>query len=1085
MSEISYDGYPELIARLDAARRSCARTYIAENILKFITVFCGSLLMLTLIAALGTLSPWIRWTALLLLAALLLGGAILFIFKPLFRQWTDEEIAVRVESRFPHVENALINSIQLANDPMATQHAFVARLVSRTERDTRGIRFADAIERRGLLRFGLAAGAVVVGLTVYAVFWGDVFGRALQQIARPDARLREVGSASILDLKPGSTVVVAGDPVQVIVQYQTLRDAELDASITCRPTDASAITREMKPLESDKFTFTFPEVRAPFDYHVTVGGTESDSFHISVTERPAVTRIDLSCQFPAYSGLQPQVENDSLGDIKALTGARATLRVTASKPIKSGSIDGYGYNPSLHVDKENPRLLTGELTVTQSGSYTIRLLDREGNENRSPAIHRITALPDQPPTVRLVLPGKDITAEPGDKINIAFQAADDYRIVSAEFIVRRQHSSDPTAPAAAWNQFTDPRNAQGTHPLFLDPKEYKPGDVLEYYVRVADNCPVPGAAAGQAAQTPTFLIKVLDKAKLAEEKIQNLQDWAERLRKVLDQELAVRASAAALDREDDPGRLAAAADPLAQTQAAARTDTLKIIGDIQPNETDTRRVKEVLTALAHNEMANAVRHAETMKAAPALDEKKKDLAAFEKNVDAAIAVLRKILDILPKMEEQAKKQADEDKGVDLSNDAKEKLKDLERGLKDFIEEQKKVIDATQELAQKNVDDFTKEDDKKLKDLAATEDKWSQFLLEKHTDLSKLPEQDLANSTLLKDLIEVQSEVQMAKDALGQKAAEIATALEDNGLEMAKDLTTHIEKWLPDTPDRDQWKMEEMLGENSAPMAELPKELEDLVGDLMEQEEDLMQDAEDATAGYADSLDKGAGWDAMDGPISNMSAQGVTGNRLPNQSEIGGRSGEGRSGKSSGEFVGEDAVGKGGRVTPTRLTPDAYEKGQINDTSKDPAGGSTGGGKASGAGAGGLEGPVPPQVEARLKGLAAKQAELRNKAEKIDAKFKVMSWPSPFEETVKAMKQAEDDLRGGRYQNVLRQRPIILKNLKDTRLFLQEQVRISKDSSSPLPHNLQDEILDASEGAAPRGYEQLLKDYYKSISQQNR
>ncbi len=324
---------------------------------------------------------------------------------------------------------------------------------------------------------------------------------------------------------------------------------------------------------------------------------------------------------------------------------------------------------------------------------------------------------------------------------------------------------------------------------------------------------------------------------------------------------------------------------------------------------------------------------------------------------------------------------------------------------------------------------------------------------------------------------------MAKDALAKKALEIATAIEDNGLELAKALETRIEKWLPDEPDRKKWQMEETVGDAEAPMAELPKELEDLVGDLMEQEEDLMDEVEDATAGYADSLDKGAGWEAADGPISNMSAQGVTGNQLPNKSEIGGRSGEGRTGKSAGEFVEEDATGKGGRQTPTRLTPDPYEKGQVNDISKDPSGGSTGGGKASGAGAGGLEGPVPPEVQAKLKNLAARQAELRNTAEKIDAKFKVMSWPSMFEETIKEMKLTEDDLRNARYENVLRRRPVILKNLKGTRTFLEEQVRINRDYSSGLPKHLQDELLDAARGASPPGYEQLLQDYYKSISKQ--
>ena len=142
------------------------------------------------------------------------------------------------------------------------------------------------------------------------------------------------------------------------------------------------------------------------------------------------------------------------------------------------------------------------------------------------------------------------------------------------------------------------------------------------------------------------------------------------------------------------------------------------------------------------------------------------------------------------------------------------------------------------------------------------------------------------------------------------------------------------------------------------MAELPGELEDLIGELLEEEEDLFDEMEDVSSSAADSLDKGAGWDVMDGPISNMSAKGATGNRLPNTSEIGGRAGEGRSGKSSGEFVSEEAVGKGGRKTPSRLTPDPYMKGQVKDHSRDPTGGASGGGKESGQGGEGLEGPVP-------------------------------------------------------------------------------------------------------------------------------
>jgi hypothetical protein len=322
---------------------------------------------------------------------------------------------------------------------------------------------------------------------------------------------------------------------------------------------------------------------------------------------------------------------------------------------------------------------------------------------------------------------------------------------------------------------------------------------------------------------------------------------------------------------------------------------------------------------------------------------------------------------------------------------------------------------------------------------------------------------------------------MAKDALAQKATEIATPLEENGAELAEAMTTHLEKWLPETPDRDKWQMEEPLGEYETPMAELPKEMEDIVGDLMEAEEDLFEEMEDTTSSWADSLDKGAGWDAMDGPISNMSAQGVTGNRLPNTSEIGGRSGEGRSGKSSGEFVEEEATGKGGRRTPTRLTPDPFESGSIKDSAPEAGGGSTGGGKESGAGSEGLEGPAPDVHQREIKALAQRQAELRNRAEKIKLQLQVSNFPALFEDAVKSMAAVEDDLRSGRYQDAFRKRAVLIKRLDSARDFMANEVQIRRDTTTTLPVKDQEMILDAMNGPVPRGYEDALKTYYQAIA----
>ena len=522
---------------------------------------------------------------------------------------------------------------------------------------------------------------------------------------------------------------------------------------------------------------------------------------------------------------------------------------------------------------------------------------------------------------------------------------------------------------------------------------------------------------------------------------------------------------------------------LRDTQLQVRKLLLATAEKVDADDPAEKRVRDVLFGISQNELAAAVHGLETLLQGANEQDAGKLAQQIAASQDKAIEVLRRVLGVIEAMDREVKKEKEDEEGSDLEEDVEDKLNDLMDKLKDFVKEQRKVIEATEDLAKVPVDDFTEEDEKKLKELEATEDKWAKFLKEAHSDLSKVPDQDFTNPQLLKELVEIYSEVEMAKDALSKKALEIATPLEENGAELAESMTTHIEKWLPDTPDREKWQMEEPLQDYETPMAELPKELEDLVGELMEEEEDLMEDIEDATSAWSDSIDKGAGWDAMDGPISNMSAQGVTGNRLPNQSEIGGRSGEGRTGKSSGEFVEENAVGKGGRQTPSRLTPDPFEKGQVNDTSDDPAGGATGGGKISGAGGEGLEGPAPPEINMQMKALAGRQAELRNKAERVQMGFQVMNYPSDImDRTVRLMKKVENGLDSGRYRNIMRRRQVMLDGLKGSKLMLKGEIRVNRDRSAGLPSHMQDEIIDAAGEPTPRGYEALLKGYYQTLSE---
>jgi hypothetical protein len=513
---------------------------------------------------------------------------------------------------------------------------------------------------------------------------------------------------------------------------------------------------------------------------------------------------------------------------------------------------------------------------------------------------------------------------------------------------------------------------------------------------------------------------------------------------------------------------------------------MDLVTSIKDTDKEDRKViKRVLNQLAFGEMLQSVQSCDELVKQKTVEGFDGPLPKLLASQDKIIEVLRKMLDVTRQAQHEALTEMKKRPGGDLPDDTKKKLEEMKKKLEEFLKQQKKVIEASENLSKKPTEDFSEQEEQLLKTLAAAEADWSKFMKELQTDLSKLPEQDFSNPTMAKELNEIQTELKMAEDALLKKSADIAVPLEQLGYERAEEITTNMEKWLPDTPDREKWSQEEALSDadKEAPAAELPGELEDLIGDLMEDEEDLFDEMEDVTSSAIDSADKGIGWDVTDGPISNMSAKGATGNRLPNTNEIGGRAGEGRQAKSSGEFVGDEAVGKGGRKTPTRLTNDPVMKGQIKDHSKEPTGGATGGGKESGQGDEGLEGPGRNAPGKRdLNRLAGKQAALRNKAEGADVQLQVGNYHhQDMKKMIDMMSQIEADLKAGNYQNALRQKQVLLDKGKNVKQFLEGEFQVKKDTTANLPTDIQKEILGGMQDPSPPGWEELNRQYFERLS----
>jgi hypothetical protein len=279
-------------------------------------------------------------------------------------------------------------------------------------------------------------------------------------------------------------------------------------------------------------------------------------------------------------------------------------------------------------------------------------------------------------------------------------------------------------------------------------------------------------------------------------------------------------------------------------------------------------------------------------------------------------------------------------------------------------------------------------------------------------------------------------------------------------------------------------MEEPLDQKPMKMPEmpLPDALEDLIGDLLQEAEEFDEEADDITSAWGDNLNQ-AGWGVSDGPISNFSAKGKTGNDLPNNNEVTGRAGDGRRGKSTGQMVGDTARGLDGRKTPARLNNERYEPGRLKEEGRLDPNGSTGGGKKAGAGRRGLQGGTPPDFVKEMERLSAKQTGMREKAEQIARQLNTDGIAGRrLNRAIELMESVEDDLRDLRYEDAARKRKVAMRQLKAAFSDFDRTTGVQLSRARDLPLELREELLQSADEGFPDGYESLLENYYRVLSE---
>jgi len=1095
----AYSGTGEVIGqiRLLWRRRRLIRLATACCILA--AAVCGVVITITLAVGYWPTEPpaALRWALLIGAIAVLATAAGAGLGRwALWRQNLAQN-ARHAETALGGLDNGLINTLHLSRDALADPVMVQAAIHEAADR-LRAIDLGAAADTRYFKRSAWTAGVGFLAVTAMILLQGPRMGRALMTVLMPETYAPPIGSLRI-EVDPGDAALYSGQVITITATVDNAEGTAYPAELFALGAGQEAFTRLSLTPDGDSrvYTHSLGVLSDNVKYYLRIGDTRMPQqlgkayYTLTVQDRPQM-RLLGTFTYPhytcRYTGRKPTEKLRLTGPIEAPEGTKVHLAVQLDYPVAKAQLQFRNGRTAPMTDSLDRLTHTREIPLT-AGGYRVVLAGASGHTiHQAPSGDRfypIAAIPDAPPTISQPKALTTLKAVPGETLKLTFAAVDDYGLTGATLHFGRRDPSAETIDTFVPLRAIGIEGLQWREELTVTiPPDTPDGAVLAYYATVTDNYPLGPAHTPESFH---YEIEVFRAATSEARRADRYRQLYQSLLALLKIQVEAREAHRVANKADTIDRFRALEMTVLSKQRGlcAATDTLLTTFPFAPE--GLKSVQAQLAALRAAAMTDAVSQAEITAELPKLTYRPGASDQLALTQERVLRGLEAMLGRLSSVTRKADPEADGATGDDLPPQFREEAEALAEKMEELLAEQIKCIAAAERLAKKPVDEFTEDDQELLRELQAAQDKWEKFLNESFADFSKLAQQDFSNPSVLTELLSVKTDVTMAKDALSKEATEIATATDSMSAagENAEELTANLEKWLPDTPDRTKWNMEDPGGQDNVEMPELPSELEDLVGDLLEEEGELFDEMADVTSTAADSFDKGVGWDAMDGPISSMNAQGVTGNQLPNPSEISGRSGEGRQGKSTGEFVEDKFVGKGGRRTPTRLTPEPFQQGQVNDQSTEPPGGSTGGGKISGAGGEGLEGPVPPPLKKELDRLAGQQAELINKAEKIGERFKVSNYGNfSLAESLILMRRVKSDLDHYRYRNALRRREAVIGSLRAGSDGAGEPFEVIRDTTGSSSKDFRQDAHDATQISPTGPYTEALIGYLDKLRGDN-
>ncbi len=771
-------------------------------------------------------SEWSRWGLLLMNAGLLIWFAFLLFRTPLqaWRQARTDDLtdsAKELASFYPASKDDFVVAYQLSTkeQPAASDALRRAAVLQKLEpyrnEDFRSqlliSQFLPPLKWLLLLAVGI--------LIVFAWRFPDIWHSTKRLVNPSNAYV--TAPNFYFDVIPGNGRIISGNPLLIKVKYSgpALESCELHTlgqkTSLVRPlikTDSAYVIQ----LKNIRQTLTYRIEGIPLMDEALNGILHSPVFTVRVLEPPRVETLDVRVQPPAYTGLPESQLERNVGDVSALPGSRIMISARLNAlPGQAELLFDSGRRIGL---KQRGVFLSGQFYLTQNDRYHFTLRDTAGIENQNPISYRVSALEDQNPFVRIPEPGQDVEQPLDGVLRLKIEAEDDFGVARLRFLYRirnRAARQTDTTWSAEQLSIKPASSASVIKEWDFNTLPLAFGDTLLYYAEAKDNRTVGKPGKGKSSLYMVWFPSLQD---LFEQSEQQQDEQISKLEDIKEESRSVQKELEKINRElkrdpkmnwDKKQKIEKALERQKQLQKKlneVRKNLEQAVKKLEKNNLISPEVlqkynqlqelfKEVVTPemmQALQKLQDSLQKNNALGTQKALQKFKLDQAAFEKNIERTMELLKQVqfeqkMDRLVKeaekleqqqnkisdqiKQEQENKQPQTEALQNLQKQQKQQLENLQRDLEAF---RKQEQSEKYPKMQQTVDSVRSElqSDALKKDMQAMQEQLAAQKMPQAMQQSQRLQQQF--SQMRKQMQQAQAQMlQQGKQQLAQKMQEIA------------------------------------------------------------------------------------------------------------------------------------------------------------------------------------------------------------------------------------------------------------------------------------------------------------------------